>query len=212
MHPQRNLITEAQNIVSEGSRGFKRTKRVFDAKVKAATDSGVNPDTMYTIPGRNAAQRGRAFQWRQTDAAEGGHIAGGSPGIDVQRFEPTEGGRDAGGKRRDPLRPHGSARIGTVSRQYTSGETPSDVARADAEKRRFEPGFDADAKKAAIDRTDAGIRALSDKITSLRPEAATANHQSQVLDMQRQRQQDFPTARDRVARVASRVRDFVRGV
>ena len=209
MHPQRNLITEAQNIVSEGSRGLKRTERVLGAIEKKAVESGMNPDTMYAKPEGEFAQRGRAFQLRQTDAARGGHIAGGSPGIDTQRMEPTEGEQDAGGKRRDPGRPHGSARIGTVSRVYTSRETPSDVARADA----MQKGALGDPEKVkAIDATDQRIRDLSDKITSMRPEVATANHQAQVLDMQRQRQQNFPTARDRVATVASKVRDFVRSV
>ena len=156
--------------ILEGSRGFKRTQRVLAAKIRNAIRAGKNPETMVANPQGRFAQRGRAFQLRQTDAARGGYVTG------TDRVPPTEGGRDAGGQRRDPLRPHGSGRIGTVSRVYVSDthKTPSDVARASAERRRFEPGFDADAKKAAIDRTDAAIRSLSDKITGYRPEVVAS--------------------------------------
>ena len=142
-----NMLNDNLNgsDILEGSRGLKRTERVLGAKIRNAERAGLNPKTMVAKPEGEFFQRGIAFQSR---------ISG----------------------RRDPLVPHGGGRVRTPDRVYVSNtyKTPSDVARASAERRRFEPGFDADAKKAAIDRTDAAIRSLSDKITGYRPEVVAS--------------------------------------
>ena len=187
----RQRTVEEQNSLIEGSRGFGRTQRVLGALEREAIKSGMNPETMYAKPGSEYAQRGRAFQLRQTDAGMGGTI---SPSAGV-RIEPTEGEVDAGGQRRDPLRQHGSGRIGTVSRVYRSDtyQTPSQQA-ATKIKQEGEP--DAEERVAAIGRTDAGIRNLSDKISGYRPEVAAADHQRQVANITNERKRRFPTVRD----------------